>query len=143
MKLARVSALSATLIALGLVATGCNQPASGMAIMDTESSLIAPPAALMNNENLVGDSIRSLGEFDGLQYFVAKGAESNSYCLVEYSEGDEFLTSSCGGPGHGLIAGLKTARSHTDLALAQDGHDMSAGGKEPWVKLTENLWKRG
>lgn len=141
MRLARALTLGAALLALGLVSTGCSQSASGMAIMDTAASVVAPPAALLNNENLVDESIRSLGEFDGLQYFVAKGAESDGYCLVEYAQGDEGGSSSCGGSGAGHITGLKTVRSH--VALAQDGHDLSAGGKEPWVKLTENLWKRG
>lgn len=141
MRLARASTLGTALLALGLVSAGCSQSASGMAIMDTPAPVIAPPAALLNDQNLVVDSIRSLGEFDGLQYFVAKGAGSDGFCLVEYKEGDEFGNSGCGGPGLGGVVELGTVRSH--VALAQDGHDMSAGRKEPWVKLTENLWKRG
>ncbi|GAA4381109.1 hypothetical protein [Paeniglutamicibacter cryotolerans] len=111
-----------------------------MAIMDTAASAIAPPSVLTQNESLAADSIRSLGEFDGLQYFVAKSAESSGYCLAQYETAEQTSSIGCGAGAIGSIVELYVAPNPV-VALTQDGHTMAPDEQGEWVKLTGNLWK--
>lgn len=105
------------------------------------------PAAVASDDALDASSVRFLGAYDGLSYFVARlaTAPEHSVCLVEFELATQQVSSGCADvvPGHSdRIVTLSTNNTDSELSLVRDNADQDILEHDGWNRVAANLWAR-
>lgn len=138
----------ALVMGAGLLFTACSQAnaSQSLAILDTETSTRPVPEVVTALPDVVGDSVRFLGDHNDRTYFVARHAENPDHlvCLIQLDPATDHAGAACSDTQNMTNDKIATLEyGSAAVALVADDPSTTYLQEDDWQQAAENLWIKG